>query len=187
MIYIGMHETDNLEDSYLGSGKRLKRAIKYYGKQFFKRRILHVFETRLEASEKERELVNEKFVERDDTYNIMLGGDGFNHTKERLRELASNMNEKKEQNPTYIAKRKLAAGNTFKKLHKEGKVKFDNFKGKKHSEETKKKIGKKNSIKQSGSKNSQYGSRWITNKIENKKIGKDEPIPEGWFLGRKIK
>jgi hypothetical protein len=95
MIYIGIHETDNLEDSYLGSGKRLKRAIKYYGKQFFKRRILHVFETRLEASEKERELVNEKFVERDDTYNIMLGGDGFNHTKERLRELASNMNEKK--------------------------------------------------------------------------------------------
>ena len=32
--------------------------------------------------------------------------------------------------------------------------------------------------------NSQYGTMWITNGTENKKIKKDEPIPEGWNKGR---
>jgi hypothetical protein len=39
---------------------------------------------------------------------------------------------------------------------------------------------------QRGEKNSQYGSRWICNIIsfENKKIAKEDPIPEGWICGR---
>jgi hypothetical protein len=31
-----------------------------------------------------------------------------------------------------------------------------------------------------------YGTCWITNEIENKKIFKGGLIPEGWRLGRKI-
>jgi len=38
-----------------------------------------------------------------------------------------------------------------------------------------------------GDKNSQFGTRWITNEIESKKILKGDSIPEGWRLGRKIK
>ena len=30
--YIGMHSTDNLEDGYLGSGKRLRHSVNKYGK-----------------------------------------------------------------------------------------------------------------------------------------------------------
>ena len=30
--YIGMHSTSNLEDGYLGSGKRLRYSIRKYGK-----------------------------------------------------------------------------------------------------------------------------------------------------------
>lgn len=56
--------------------------------------------------------------------------------------------------------------------------------GRKHKEETKRKIGEANSITQKGEKNSQYGTMWITNGIENKKIKKDETIPEGWYKGR---
>lgn len=34
-----------------------------------------------------------------------------------------------------------------------------------------------------GSKNSQFGTRWINDGINTKKIKKNEPIPDGWKLG----
>jgi len=60
--------------------------------------------------------------------------------------------------------------------------------GKHHSDETKAKIGKANSIRQSGSGNSQYGKMWITNPEEKKntRIKKTDPIPDGWSKGRKM-
>jgi hypothetical protein len=47
-------------------------------------------------------------------------------------------------------------------------------------------ISKVNSIKQKGKGNSQYGTMWICNMDlqENKKISKNEKIPEGWEIGR---
>lgn len=36
------------------------------------------------------------------------------------------------------------------------------------------------------SKNSQYGTMWITDGFKNQKIKNDAPIPEGWRKGRKI-
>lgn len=38
----------------------------------------------------------------------------------------------------------------------------------------------------SGRKNSQFGTRWITNGIENRKISKSEAIPLGWRKGRHL-
>jgi hypothetical protein len=40
---------------------------------------------------------------------------------------------------------------------------------------------------QSGESNSQYGTMWITNGETNKKIRKTDPIPEGYYKGRKLK
>jgi hypothetical protein len=62
-----------------------------------------------------------------------------------------------------------------------------NWVGKHHTEESKRKIGNANSLIQRGSGNSQYGTKWITNGNENKKIKKEEPIPNGWRLGRQLK
>ena len=47
-------------------------------------------------------------------------------------------------------------------------------------------IGAKNKISALGEGNSQYGTRWICNieLKENKKISKQENLPEGWILGR---
>lgn len=56
--------------------------------------------------------------------------------------------------------------------------------GKKHSNETKRKIGEKNAQTQKGIKNSQFGTCWITNGISNKKIKKDDDIPQNWYKGR---
>lgn len=74
MIYIGVHQTDDLNDNYLGSGRRLQRAIKYYKKELFKREILHFFDNIEDMFNKEAEIVNEEFIKRKDTYNIVLGG-----------------------------------------------------------------------------------------------------------------
>lgn len=38
--YVGSHATDNIDDTYLGSGKLIIKAIKKYGKQNFKRIII---------------------------------------------------------------------------------------------------------------------------------------------------
>ena len=75
-IYIGMHQTENLDDGYMGSGKYLKRALKKYGSQQFTKEILFVFDTFDEMKTKEREIVDEAFVNRDDTYNLNIGGEG---------------------------------------------------------------------------------------------------------------
>lgn len=40
---------------------------------------------------------------------------------------------------------------------------------------------------QQGKTNSQFGTMWITNGKKNSKINKSDPIPEGFWKGRKIK
>lgn len=55
--YIGVHSTNNLNDSYLGSGKNIMLAIKDYGKKNFKREILFSLNSRQEAIKKEKETI----------------------------------------------------------------------------------------------------------------------------------
>jgi hypothetical protein len=73
-IYIGVHSTNNLNDSYLGSGKNFLKALKEYGKENFKKEILFIFDNKKEMLEKEKELVNKEFILNENTYNIILGG-----------------------------------------------------------------------------------------------------------------
>ena len=51
-------------------------------------------------------------------------------------------------------------------------------------ETAKKDLSKRMSKLQSGEKNSQYGTKWITNGLKNKKLKRDEEMPEGWWEGR---
>lgn len=76
-IYIGQHTTSNLNDGYMGSGLRLWNAYNKYGKDIFIKDILFVFDNFYDMDIKEAELVNEEFIRRHDTYNIVLGGSGW--------------------------------------------------------------------------------------------------------------
>lgn len=203
-IYIGKHQTSNLDDGYMGSGKHLRYAIKKYGIENFKKEILFCFDNEHSMNVKEQELVTREFCLREDTYNLCIGGKGgFSYINQNGKNLygmngktpnvVDNLNRgrltqqyKKENDPDWY-KRKLAQLSS--KQTKYIELHGNPFKGKHHSTETKNAIGINSSIHQSGSGNSQYGKRWI-HSIENKisiKILKTDPLPNGWLEGRKIK
>lgn len=88
-IYIGVHitETPYKFDNYWGDGITgtssywfkhpkfpFQRACKKYGLDAFRRYTIKVFETYEEALQAEKEIVNEEFIHRPDTYNVALGG-----------------------------------------------------------------------------------------------------------------
>ena len=72
--YYGVHSTDNLNDGYMGSGKRLGLAIKKYGIENFKKEIIKLCNNRDEAYELEEKYVTESLIKSNDCYNIILGG-----------------------------------------------------------------------------------------------------------------
>lgn len=72
--YIGYHQTNNLDDGYMGSGKLIKRAVKKYGIENFQKEYISIFDNREDAESLEAILVSEEYSLREDTYNICLGG-----------------------------------------------------------------------------------------------------------------
>ena len=72
--YIGIHQTENEDDGYLGSGVALKRAVKKYGKENFTRETLSYHNSFDELLEIEAKLVNEDWVTDRTNYNMKTGG-----------------------------------------------------------------------------------------------------------------
>lgn len=194
-IYVGKHSTENIDDGYMGSGKYISAAIKKHGLENFRKRIIKQFETAKEALEFERQLVNEEFVKDVRTYNLSLGGKGG----WGLNNLFFNNEWQKQNSPfrrlwqdkNWSAKERKERSKRTKKLHTLGV--YQNFKcnwnGRKHTEETKKRIGEANSKHQTGKGNSQFGTCWIYNKetFENRKIKAVDIqswISQGWIKGR---
>ena len=192
--YIGMHSTDNLNDGYMGSGKRLWNSIKYHGKENHVCEILEYCKDRKELIKREGEIVNEQLLNEDLCMNLRTGGTGGvrdeEHMMKAVKAAAKSTNQKRwvDNRDENIKKQ----SDKFKKYWEEGKFikvgkEINDFTGKKHSKETKKKISESLKGQGSGSNNSQFGSCWITNEKENKKIMRGDLIPEGWRLGRKMK
>lgn len=72
--YIGIHSTDNLEDGYLGSGRRLKYSINKHGKSNHKKEILEWLPDRESLRLREAELVTYVEISKELCMNIAIGG-----------------------------------------------------------------------------------------------------------------
>ena len=166
--YIGVHKTLNVDDSYMGSGRYLKNAQKRYGIENFVKTILAVFDNPDDMFNVESTLVNEEFVNRDDTYNISTGGrQPLDYANESGKNIYTNhaaiskrnldygrlVLREKFKDPKFIKRFKANVSVGVKKhLDTNG----SHWKGRHHTDETKRKIGDINSVKQKGSCNSQF-------------------------------
>ena len=73
--YYGIHSTNNLNDGYMGSGTIIRHMYKNYGKKLFIKKILRFFDSRTDASNYEKLIVNEELLKNDKCLNLALGGD----------------------------------------------------------------------------------------------------------------
>lgn len=74
--YIGVHQTDDINDGYLGSGIALNKAINIYGRGCFKREIIEYFDDLEEAYDYECKIVTEEVINDPSCYNMKIGGVG---------------------------------------------------------------------------------------------------------------
>lgn len=186
--YVGCHQTNNIDDGYIGSGKILKSSISKYGKENFTREVLFLCSSEEEMFLKEEEIVTEDFVKDTGNYNIATGGSGGfqvdkNHkiySKDHMKRMTE---ARKAKFPQGVWEGRRHSKGSKDKI-KRAKIGNKYGLGNTHSEEFKKKISKINSIKQKGPGNSQFGTKWITNGAKNKKIKASDPVPSGYEYGR---
>ena len=211
-FYIGMHSTDNLDDNYLGSGKRLWNSINFHGKENHIKEILEFLPSRQLLKEREKEIVDRDLIGNVMCMNLQEGGGGGFSTDEHKVKFLTNGVKNGRQICDERLKDKYGDNylSIISKIHfdkvnnstvekekwrnqiKTGLVKagyeFGVFFGKKHSEQTKQKMSESLKGKGIGKTNSQYGTCWVTKNGLSKKIKKEELdsfIQDGWVKGRK--
>ena len=126
--YIGIHQADDINDGYLGSGVALKRAVKKYGKENFTREILSYHNSFDELLEIESIMVNEKWVKDRGNYNMKTGGQSAgilsDESKLKISETLKRKYESGELTPRYTTpyvatdKQKKQISETLKKRYK---------------------------------------------------------------------
>jgi hypothetical protein len=193
--YIGMHSTDNLEDGYMGGGKRIKNSVKKHGRDAHKKEILEFFESREDLVNREIQLVNEDLINDPMCMNLVVGGiGGGGWTYDQLVELGKRGRSRlkelwEDKDPNWINPilEKLSTNARERIIKNDGKN-WTSFSGFKHKEESKELISKSKKGTQVGSQNSQFNTCWIRNNetMTNMKINKkdlDDFLRIGWERG----
>jgi len=162
-----MHSTDNLEDGYMGGGKRIKNSVKKHGKINHTKEILEFLESRDLLKIREKEIVNEELLQDPLCMNLVLGGEGGwgfvdeKHARDFSRKGNLKFQEKL-KDPEY--KSSFGEKVRINNISRKGKGMFSN----EHSK----------------------GRMWVTNGIINKFIISEELenyISQGWKKGKTIK
>ena len=162
--YVGSHSTYNIDDGYMGSGEYLKKSIKKYGKENFKREILKPCKCESEAR-----LLEEYYIKMYNTlypkgYNISptggMGNYGGTHSEETRKKLSI----------AHKGKKRIFTEEHKKKLSLAGK-KWHELIG--ISDETRKKMSKNRSgikISEESRENYRKGNKNKNLGVKHKKI-----------------
>ena len=199
-FYVGMHSTKNIDDGYLGSGRRIKAEIKKYGKENFVREVLEYYPTREALCKREAELVCEEMLSDLLCLNLKNGGEGGGTREvtiaawkkpEYAAKVKSGMSKWAKENKSDASARcvKAAHSRIAKGLKPFGGAGSTAFKDKKHSEETLEQMRESQKGKQVGEKNSQFGKCWINDGVKPLSIKKEqleEYLAKGFRRGRKL-
>ena len=196
-FYVGKHKTEDKDDAYFGSGILLDRAVKKHGKENFVKELLVECATEEEMNQRETDIVDEDFIARDDTYNVMLGGNGgWYYVNEngltnanKPRELfvrggvASMVSfwQKYRNDPEFgqAVQEKRKNSTSLREYYSSG----NSFAGKTHTRETRNKMRDAKVGKYDGSNNPVFGKHWVTDGVTSKMVEKSL-IPTGWRKGR---
>ncbi len=188
-----MHSTFNIDDGYMGSGKRIIYSINKHGIENHRKEILEFLTDRKSLVKREEELITEDILNNPQCMNIRPGGNfsgGFIDNEHQLKcsSAGGKANSEKIKNDEEHSKRFRDKTREITVSLKKGFLSNPlDWTGRKHSIETIEKMKKSHQNQGISDKNSQFGTCWITNGIKSIKIKKSEPVPEGWQLGRKIK
>lgn len=169
--YIGKHETNNINDAYLGSGTILKLSIKKYGKENFIREILSYHSSSEDALLEEYNIIS-KHLGDEKCLNIVDGGGGFTSESGKR--------------ASFFARQKGHFG--FLSMPKEKLQKIAKYAGKLGA-----KVNKNNNTgmwamtfeqRSSWIKESNSNTTWITDGFNELRIKNNDIVPEGWVKGR---
>lgn len=139
--YIGMHQTNDINDGYLGSGVALCAAIQKYGSKNFKKRILHQVDTYEKMVKLEQELITEEIVKSPEYYNLRIGGQGGALTEDAKAKIGKKSKER--WNKMTVQERtehihRIHRNYTSERRRELTTGKLNGMYEKKHTEETKK-------------------------------------------------
>ena len=190
--YIGMHSTDNLEDGYFGSGKRITRSIKKHGKDRHSKEILEFLPSRTDLKDREKQLITEEIRTDPLCMNIAPGGGGGLCSVEHAKafSIAGNNSPKRDR---YGAAAKSAITRKLLGIH------CGPFRSAEFRSEMLKRAASSSAIEKRkstfasrghsrGVKNSQFGTCWVVKDgapIKIKKDELDEYLGNGYSRGRK--
>jgi len=187
-----MHSARKLNDGYLGSGTILRRSLYKHGKENHRIEILQYFESKEDLTKAEEFLITEDVLRDPLCMNLKCGGRGgmrglSKETIKRISDAGHRGHKIKILNdPDYKKRLSAACKLSMFNLHqrfKSGEIKrpiAPNWTGRKHKIETLEKFSKIHL----GSNNSQFGTMWITDGFENKKVKCDSIVPDNWRKGR---
>jgi len=188
-----MHSSNDLEDGYLGSGKYLWNSIRKHGAENFTREILEFFENRKDLVEREKNLINEDFIKDPMCMNLKPGGSGgWSVEQQVINQYNGRIKIKilKETDPAWVERFFKNMSDGQKNAYKNGRIPTPvDWTGKTHSDESKKEMSRIAKLR-TGDKNSSFGTCWIHNMEESKKIKQSELeqyLSNNWLKGRKMK